>query len=106
MYYCHYHLVLVTKDRRKVFNAGIQAYLSNRMREIRQYYPELEFVEIQHDQDHLHLLVVIPPKLAVGKAVGISKATTSKRLKEVYSRDTCEIRIWGKKLFVLSIFAH
>ena len=84
VYYCQYHLVLVTKYRRKIFNAGIQAYLSARLREIRQYYPELEFVEVQHDKDHLHLLVVIPPKMAVGKAVGIIKANTSKRLKEKF----------------------
>lgn len=85
VYYCQYHLVLVTKYRRKIFNAGIQAYMSDRLREIRQYYPELEFVEIQHDKDHLHLLVVIPPKMAVGKAVGVIKANTSKRLKEKFA---------------------
>ena len=84
VYYCQYHLVLVSKDRRKIFNAGIQAYMEHRLREIRQYYPEIEFVEVQHDEDHLHLLVVIPPKLAVGKAVGIIKANTSKRLKEKF----------------------
>jgi putative transposase len=84
VYYCQCHLVLVSKYRRKIFNAGIQAYMSDRLREIRQYYPELEFVEIHHDEDHMHLLVVIPPKLAVGKAVGIIKANTSKRLKEKF----------------------
>jgi putative transposase len=84
VYYCQYHLVLVTKYRRQIFNAGIQAYLSDRLREIRQYYPELEFVEIQHAQDHLHLLVVIPPKMAVGKAVGIIKANTSKRMRRSF----------------------
>jgi len=84
VYYCQYHLVLVTRYRRKIFNAGIQAYMSDRWREIRQYDPALEFVEVQHDKDHLHLLVVIPPKMAVGKAVGIIKANTSKRLKEKF----------------------
>lgn len=68
VYYCQYHLVLVSKYGRKIFNAGMQAYMSDRLREIRQYYPEMEFVEIQHDEDHLHLLLVIPPKRAVGKA--------------------------------------
>ena len=84
VYYCQYHLVLVSKYRRKIFNAGVQAYMSDRLREIRQYYPELEFVEVQHDQDHLHLLVVIPPKMAVGKALGVIKANTSKRMKEQF----------------------
>ena len=63
-------------------NVGIQASLSDRVRELRQDYPEVEFVEIEHDQEHRPLLVVSPPKLAVGKAVGSSTATTSKRRKE------------------------
>jgi len=46
--------------------------MSDRLREIRQYYPDLEFVEVQHDPDHLQLLV------------GIIKANTSKRLKEKF----------------------
>jgi putative transposase len=82
VYYCQYHLVLVTKDRRQILNVGIQAYLSDRVRAIRQDYPEVELVEIEHDQDHLPLLVGIPPTRAVGTAVGISKANTSKRRKE------------------------
>jgi putative transposase len=52
------------------------------LRELRPYYPELEFVEVQHDRAHLPLLVVIPPKRAVGKAVGSIKANPSKRAKE------------------------
>ena len=58
--------------------------MSDRLREIRQSYPELEFVEVQPDQDPLHLLVGIPPKMAVGKAVGVMKANTSKRMKEKF----------------------
>jgi putative transposase len=82
VYYCQYHLVLVSQYRRKSFTAGIQAYMSDRWREIRQYDPEIEFGEIQHDEEHLQMLGVSPPKLAVGKAVGIIKANTSKRWKE------------------------
>ena len=107
VYYCQYHLVLVSKYRRKIFNAGIQAYMSDRLREIRQYYPELEFVEIQHDEDHLHLLVVIPPKLAVGQAVGIIKANTSKRLKAKFpflrKVDWGTDGIWSDGYFVSTV---
>jgi putative transposase len=82
VYDWQYHLVVVSKYRRQIFNAGVPAYMSDRWREIRQSYPELEFVEGQHDQAPLPRLVVIPPKRAVGKAVGVSKANTSKRMKE------------------------
>jgi REP element-mobilizing transposase RayT len=51
VYYCQYPLVLVSKYRRKIFTAGVQAYMSDRWREIRPFYPELEFVEGQHDKE-------------------------------------------------------
>lgn len=52
-----------------------------RLKEIRDHYPEIDIIEIQHDLDHVHMLVSIPPKLSVGKVVGIIKANTSRRLK-------------------------
>ena len=52
------------------------------MREMRPSYPESEFGELHPEEDPLPRRVVIPPKLAGGKAVGSSKAHTSKRRKE------------------------
>lgn len=82
VYKCEYHLVFATKYRRKIFNEGIFAYMVERIKGIKDYYPELDMLEIGHDQDHVHMLVSIPPKMSVGKAVGIIKANTSRRLKE------------------------
>ena len=85
VYKCEYHLILATKYRRKVFNDGIFAYMLERMKEVRDHYPELEVLEIEHDQDHIHMLISIPPKMSVGKVVGIIKANTSRRIKEKFS---------------------
>ena len=41
----------------------------------------IDIVEINHDIDHIHILVSIPPKLAVGKVIGIIKANTARMLK-------------------------
>jgi putative transposase len=77
--------VIVTKYRREVFNEGVFAYFSLKVKEITKYYPEIEFVEVNHDKDHVHMLVSIPPKMSVGSVVRILKANTSKRLKEKFS---------------------
>ena len=84
VYYCEYHLVLVTKYRRKVFNNGVFAYLKVKLKEINKCYPEIEFLEVNHDKDHIHLLVSIPPKMSVGSVVRIVKANTAKRIKEKF----------------------
>lgn len=51
------------------------------LKELTDHYPEIDVLEINHDVDHIHLLVSIPPKMSVGKVVGIIKANTSRRLK-------------------------
>ena len=84
VYYCRYHLVFSTKYRRKIFNDGIHAYFKKRLNEIRKHYPQLEIIESNHDLDHVHLLISIPPKMSVGSAVRIIKSNMSTKLKEKF----------------------
>jgi len=39
---------------------------------------------INHDKDHLHMLVSIPPAMAVGKVVGIIKQNTARELRQKF----------------------
>lgn len=81
---CDYHLVLVTKYRRAWINQGIFAYLELKLVEIRKYYPEIEYKVVNHDQDHVHLLVSIPPKMSVGAVVRLIKSDTARELKQKF----------------------
>jgi putative transposase len=56
-----------------------------RLKEVGEHYPEIDILEINHDQDHIHMLVSIPQKISVSKVVGILKANTSRRLKEKFT---------------------
>ena len=84
VYQCDYHVVLVTKYRKKVFNEGIFAYISKKLAEITEHYPLVRFKEVNHDRDHIHVLVSIPPTMSVGKVVGIIKQNTSRGLKRKF----------------------
>ena len=107
IYCCDYHIVISTKYRRKIFNNGIFSYLELKLKEITKYYPYINFKEVNHDKDHLHLLVSIPPTTSVGKIIGIIKANTAKGikkkfppLKDVYwGTDS----IWSEGYFVSTI---
>lgn len=79
-----YHLELATKYRRKIFNSGVYGYFRIKLLEIGQYYPEIAVREVNHDKDHVHLLLSIPPKMSVSEAVGIIKANTGKALREKF----------------------
>ncbi len=83
-HHCKYHIVLVTKYRRKIFNDGIHEYMRLRLEEIKNFYPELEIEEINHDIDHIHVLMWIPPKMSVWKVVWIIKSNTSRHLKQKF----------------------
>jgi putative transposase len=107
VYYCEYHLVLVTKYRRKIFNEGIFAYMEDRLKQVKEHYPELEILEQNHDGDHVHLLVVIPPKMSVGEVVRILKSNTSRDMKKKFPflRDVYwgTDGIWSDGYFVSTI---
>lgn len=83
-YHCDYHLVLVTKYRKPVFNEGIFAYFKLKLAELSDHYPVIRIKQVNHDKDHLHLLVTIPPTMAVGKVVGLIKQNTARELKQKF----------------------
>ena len=56
-----------------------------RLKQVKDHYPELDILEINHDVDHIHLLTVIPPKMSVSQVVRILKSNTSKDLKKKFS---------------------
>ena len=76
--------MFATKYRRKIFNDGIFAYMESRLSEVSEHYPEVDILEINHDVDHIHLLLVIPPKMSVGQVVRILKSNTSRDLKKKF----------------------
>mgnify|MGYP001609564295 FL=1 len=84
VYHCEYHLVIVTKYRKAIFNEGIFAYFDIKLAEITDHYPLIKFRKVKHDKDHIHLLVSIPPTTSVGKVVGIIKQNTAKSLKQKF----------------------
>ena len=80
LYHCvyalHYHLVLVTKYRRKCL-AGA---MINRFREIAAARCEGcggRLVELNGEPDHVHLLVSLPPNLDLSRFVNNLKTTSS-----------------------------
>lgn len=95
VYRCEYHVVITTKYRRKIFNAGVFAYTENILKKLPEFYPEIEVLSLNHDEDHIHMLLSIPPKLAVGRVVGIIKANTARHLRKKF--DYIKKAYWGNE---------
>jgi putative transposase len=75
---------MVTKYRKGIFNEGIFAYVEKKLAEITEHYPLIKFGVVNHDMDHVHFLVSIPPTMIVGKVIGIIKQNTSRELKQKF----------------------
>jgi putative transposase len=84
-YKCEYHLVIVTKYRRKIFNDGAFSYFCEVMKGvIYEGMPEVDVLEMNHDKDHIHLLLSIPPKMRVSDVVRRIKSVTGRLLKQKF----------------------
>lgn len=78
-----YHLVLVVKYRRKVFDDDI----SNRAKEIFEYIApnyHITLVEWNHNQDHVHVLFKAHPKSEISKFLNAYKSASSRLLKKEF----------------------
>jgi len=102
--------VIVTKYRREIFKQGVFVYMKTKLAEITDHYPQIRFKEINHDKDHIHMLVSVPPTMRVGKAVGIIKANTAKKLKQKFPfiKQTYwgTDSVWSEGYFVTTVGAN
>ena len=55
-----------------------------KLAEITEHHPLIRFKTVNHDKDHIHILVSIPPTMTVGKVIGIIKQNTSRGLKQKF----------------------
>lgn len=83
-YKCEYHLVLTSKYRRKIFNEGSYAYLQELITSFHEMLPEVEVLEFNHDVDHVHILLSIPPKMRVSDVVRTFKSHTGRLMKKKF----------------------
>lgn len=84
VYYTRYHIVFVTKYRRKALHEGMGEFCIGILRRISQNYPDLEIYDAKCDEDHIHFLASIPPKWAVSEAVNIFKSNTSRAMRRKF----------------------
>ena len=79
----HYHLILVVKYRRKVFDDSI----SERAKEIFEYIAPKYNITLQewnHDEDHVHVLFKAHPNTEISKFINAYKSASSRLIKKEF----------------------
>ena len=70
VYTLSYHVVWVTKYRRKILNPGIVEYLRRILPQLARSMPGVELEQMGFDEDHAHFVIGIPPKYAIADVIG------------------------------------
>ena len=99
----HVHLVFVTKYRREVFTKEILNDLHVIFAQTCLDF-EAELIEFDGEDDHVHLLVNYPPKVAVSNLVNSLKGVSS-RLVRKKNYPSLQKKLWGNALWSPSYFA-
>jgi putative transposase len=83
-YYTQYHIVWITKYRRRILNPGVCEYSLKLFPKIIKNIPGVKIEECNIQIDHIHMLVSIPPKYKVSDTVAQLKARTSGLLRKKF----------------------
>lgn len=76
--------MIVSKYRRKIFNEGSFRYFVELMKHIGEKLPEVKFLTMNHDEDHIHLHLSIPPKIRVSDVVRTIKSISGREMKKKF----------------------
>ncbi|MBE0540598.1 MAG: IS200/IS605 family transposase [Verrucomicrobia bacterium] len=93
IWHCEYHIVWVPKYRYRVMQGKVKEEVELCVREqSRQMNCEVQEMNVQ--ADHVHLIVQVPPKLAISEYMGRLKGKSAIRVFGAF-RDLRQRRYWG-----------
>ena len=110
LYHCvydlKYHLVLVTKFRRKVINSGILERLREHFDRLLKTW-ECELLEFNGESDHVHLLISLNPKVQPSKLVNNLKTVSSRLIRKEFSAHVAKFYwkpiFWSRTYCLLTV---
>ncbi len=90
---CQYHIVWTPKYRYRILTGTVKIEVDQCVRAFTER-QKCEVVELNIQDDHVHLLVMIPPKISVSDFVGTVKGRTAIRVLNKF-RELKQKPYWG-----------
>ena len=82
VYELQYHVVVVTKYRRKVINEKIKEELIAISKNIFENNYNCKIIEINTDKDHIHILFSASPQIQLSKLINSFKTVSSRLIRK------------------------
>ena len=103
MYRCHYHVVWCTKYRRKLLDQAIADHLRQIAFQVAGD-TGFEINEMEIMDDRVHLLLDVPPKIGIAKAVRMLKGRSSRILREEFPSLRSRVpTLWTRSYFCTTV---
>ena len=102
IYALKYHVVWITKYRKKVLTGAVAERVRELIRQICKA-NEIEILKGHISKDHVHVFLSVPPHLSVSKLVQHLKGKTSIKLLQEYKHLHKEF--WGRHVWARGYFA-
>ena len=90
-YHYEFHVVWIPKYRKKILKGDLQRLVEKHLGDIQKHHPDIEIEKYSVQKDHVHLIIVIPPKYSVSEIIGKIKANTSREIRRRFA--------WVKKVY-------
>ena len=84
-YRTEYHIVWIPKYRRRILNPGLKGYIKKLFPKILRSIPGCEIIEYSIEADHIHMIMIIPPKYSVLRCNRTDKISISQQFEEKVS---------------------
>ena len=107
VYRIQYHVVWVTKYRRRILKPGVTEYLELTLKTLLRSMPGVTIETIGFDHDHCHIVMQIPPKYAIADIMAQLKSQSASKLRQkfpwldrVYWKENV---VWSPGYYVSSV---
>jgi len=100
----YYHLVLVVKYRRNVFDDDMSDYAKDMFVRLSENY-NITLVEWNHDVDHVHILFKAHPNTEMTKFINAYKSASSRLIKKEFPQVKKKLRkemFWARSFYLLT----
>lgn len=100
----NYHLILVVKYRKEVFNDIVSERARSIFENIAPNY-KIEIIEWNHDKDHIHILFKAHPKTQISKFINAYKSASSRLIKKEFpsiKKQLWQDKFWSQSFCLLT----
>ena len=94
IYKTEYHVVWTPRYRRKIFVPGVRQYAKKLLKGLDGLDPDIEVLMVNVPLDHVHMVIVIPPRVSVADTIQFIKSQSGKLLKAKFP--FLENVMWGR----------